>query len=166
MYNPLDCRPRPTLYHSIQRVKVANFMLQTSDLPTVNAILNGISAILLSIGYILIRTDKKRWQRHRLIMWSAFVMSILFLISYLIYHASIGGSKHYEGEGVLRIIYYVILFTHVVLAAIVPFLAIITLTRGQKKQFKQHRKIARITFPIWMYVSVTGVIVYLMLYVF
>lgn len=138
--------------------------MQISDLPTLNAVLNGTSAILLGIGYVMIRTNRQQWKRHRLVMWSAFAMSVLFLTSYLIYHYNTG-STPYEGEGILRYVYYVILFTHVVLAAAVPFLAVITLWRGQKKQFKQHRKIARITFPIWMYVSVTGVIVYLMLYV-
>lgn len=139
-------------------------MLEISDLPLLNATLNGISSILLLIGYIIIRRNPADWKRHRVFMWSAFGMSILFLTSYLIYHANIG-SREYEGEGMVRIVYYVILFTHVVLAAVVPFLAVITLWRGQTKRFKQHKKIARYTFPIWMYVSITGVIVYLMLYV-
>lgn len=142
-----------------------NLMIEVSDLPLVNATLNGISATLLLIAYIIIRRDKKDWKKHRLVMWGAFTTSVLFLISYLIYHAH-ELSKTYEGEGVMRIIYYIILFTHVVLAATVPFLAVITLWRGQKKQFEKHRNIARYTFPIWMYVSITGVLVYLMLYVF
>ena len=139
-------------------------MLEISDLPLVNATLNGLSAVLLLIGYSIIRRDKKDWKKHRVVMWSAFAMSILFLTSYLIYHANTG-STPYEGKGGIRIVYYIILFTHVVLAAVVPFLAVITLWRGQTKQFIKHRNIARYTFPIWMYVSVTGVLVYLMLYV-
>jgi uncharacterized membrane protein YozB (DUF420 family) len=138
-------------------------MLTTSDLPMVNAILNGISAVFLAIGYFIIRRNKQNWKLHRLVMVTAFGFSILFLISYLIYHAS-EGSRPYEGGGLLRVIYFVILISHVILAATVPPLAIITLWRGFKKRFKNHRKIARYTFPIWMYVSITGVLVYLMLY--
>ena len=137
-------------------------MIETSDLPTLNAVLNGISAVFLLIGYILIR--QKRWKAHRAVMWTAFGISTLFLISYLTYHYH-EGSRPYEGEGISRIIYFVILITHVVLAATVPPLAILTLWRGTKKKVRKHRKIAKYTLPIWMYVSVTGVIVYLMLYV-
>lgn len=137
-------------------------MIETSDLPTLNAVLNGISAVFLLIGFTLIR--QKRWKAHRAVMWTAFGISVLFLISYLTYHYY-EGSRPYEGEGISRVIYFVILTTHVVLAATVPPLAILTLWRGTKKKFIKHRNIARYTFPIWMYVSVTGVIVYLMLYV-
>lgn len=137
-------------------------MIETSDLPTLNALLNGTSAVFLLIGFVLIR--QKRWKAHRAVMWTAFGFSVLFLMSYLVYHYN-EGSRPYEGDGINRIVYFVILITHVVLAAAVPPLAIITLWRGTKKKFRNHRKIARYTLPIWMYVSVTGVIVYLMLYV-
>jgi uncharacterized membrane protein YozB (DUF420 family) len=99
------------------------------------------------------------------VMISAFCVSIVFLICYLIYHSQVG-SVHYPHTGVLRTVYLSILFTHTVLAATVPVLAIITLRRGLKNQFPRHRAIARWTFPIWLYVSVTGVVVYLMLYQF
>jgi uncharacterized membrane protein YozB (DUF420 family) len=133
------------------------------DLPAINATLNGTAAILLTAGYILIRNGR-RDQHHR-VMIAAFVVSILFLISYLIYHSQVG-SVHYPHEGVLRTVYLTILFTHTTLAATVPVLAIITLRRALKGQFARHRSIARWTLPIWLHVSVTGVVVYLMLYQF
>jgi putative membrane protein len=133
------------------------------DLPVVDATLNGTAAILLTTGYFLIRAGRK--QAHKRVMISAFCVSIVFLICYLIYHSQVG-SVHYPHTGVLRIIYLSILFTHTVLAATVPVLAIITLRRGLKNQIPRHRAIARWTFPIWLYVSVTGVVVYFMLYQF
>lgn len=133
------------------------------DLPTLNAVLNASAACLLGYGYYLIR--RKRIEEHRRVMLGAFGMSVVFLISYLIYHFQVGSVK-YPGTGVLKVIYLAILFTHVVLAALVPFLAIRTLWLGWKREDAKHRRIARITWPIWMYVSVTGVVVYLMLYVF
>ena len=136
-------------------------MIQVHDLPAVNATLNAIAAVLLVWGYTLIR--RKRIQQHRRVMISAFAVSILFLICYLIYHAQVG-SVPYGRTGFLRGLYLSILFTHVVLAATVPVLASITLYRGWKGNYPRHRRIARWTFPIWLYVSVTGVIVYLMLY--
>ena len=96
-------------------------------------------------------------------MITAFCVSIAFLISYLVYHAQIG-SKHYEGTGLLRPLYYSILLTHTSLALTVPVLAIITLRRGLRKDYARHRAIARWTLPIWLYVSITGVVVYVMLY--
>ena len=137
--------------------------MDVHDLPAVNATLNATAAVLLVRGYILIRS--KRVQQHRLTMISAFAVSILFLICYLIYHAQVG-SVPYQKTGVLRTIYLSILLSHVVLAATVPFLASITLYRGWKGNYAKHRRIARWTSPIWLYVSVTGVIVYLMLYRF
>ena len=137
-------------------------MLETSDLPALNAVLNGTSAVFLVIGFVLIR--QKRWKAHRAVMWTAFGISVLFLMSYLVYHYN-EGSRPYEGEGLSRVIYFAILITHVILAAAVPPLAILSLWRGTKKEFKKHRNVAKYTFPIWMYVSVTGVVVYLMLYV-
>jgi uncharacterized membrane protein YozB (DUF420 family) len=136
-------------------------LIEVRDLPAINATLNASAAILLVWGHTLIRA--KRIQQHRRVMTSAFCVSILFLICYLIYHAQVG-SVPYRGTGVLRGIYLSILLTHVVLAATVPFLASITLYRGWKGNYAKHRRIARWTFPIWLYVSVTGVIVYLMLY--
>jgi uncharacterized membrane protein YozB (DUF420 family) len=137
--------------------------MDVRDLPTVNACLNSLATGLLTYGYILIRRGEK--ERHQKVMLSAFAVSVLFLICYLIYHYHVGSVK-YPGTGALRLAYLSILLTHVVLAALVPFLALRTLYLASKKRFDQHRKIARITWPIWMYVSVTGVVVYLMLYVF
>jgi putative membrane protein len=130
-------------------------------LPTLNATLNGISAILLVIAYVFIR--QRRIDAHKRTMLTAFGMSVLFLTSYVIYHANIG-SKPYPGTGAMRTLYLSILIPHVILAAFVPFLAIITLSRGLKMDVARHKKIARWTLPIWLFVSVTGVIVYAMLY--
>ena len=138
-------------------------MIGIHILPTVNATLNATAAVLLLTGYSLIR--QKRIQAHRRVMTTAFGVSIAFLICYLVYHAQVG-SVPYEKTGVLRPIYFSILITHTLLAATVPVLAIITLRRALRGDFKRHRQIARWTFPIWLYVSVTGVIVYLMLYRF
>jgi uncharacterized membrane protein YozB (DUF420 family) len=132
-------------------------------LPTVNATLNATAAILLLTGYSLIR--RRRIQAHKRVMLAAFGVSIAFLICYVVYHAQVG-SVPYQKTGFLRTIYFSILITHTTLAATVPVLAIITLRRALRGDFVSHRKIARWTFPIWLYVSVTGVIVYLMLYRF
>jgi uncharacterized membrane protein YozB (DUF420 family) len=132
-----------------------------SDLPALNATLNAIAAVLLLTGYAFIRRGYVR--RHRAAMISACIVSVLFLTSYVIYHANIG-SRPFTGQGPIRVVYFTILLTHVGLAAAVPPLAIITLSRGLRARFDRHVAIARWTFPIWMYVSVTGVIVYLMLY--
>ena len=136
-------------------------MLEISDLPALNATLNGISMIFLTTGYVLIR--QKRWKAHRLAMIGALIMSVLFLTSYVIYHAN-EGSTPYEGEGILRIIYFALLIPHVILAATIAPLALTTVYRAWKNPWDKHAKIARITLPIWMYVSITGVLVYLMLY--
>ncbi len=135
--------------------------MSLSDLPALNATLNATSAVLLLIGYTLIRRGQIR--RHRAVMIAACVVSTLFLTSYVIYHANIG-SKPFQGRGPVRVVYFTILLTHVVLAAAVLPLAIITLSRGLRARFDRHVAIARWTFPIWLYVSVTGVIVYVMLY--
>jgi uncharacterized membrane protein YozB (DUF420 family) len=132
-----------------------------SDLPALNATLNATSAVLLLTGYAFIRRGHVR--RHRAAMISACVVSTLFLTSYVIYHAN-AGSKPFTGHGAIRALYFTILLTHVVLAAAVPPLALITLWRGLRARLDRHVAIARWTLPIWMYVSVTGVIVYLMLY--
>ena len=131
------------------------------DLPAVNASLNALSGILLACGYTLMR--QRRIELHRRFMIAAFAASSLFLVCYVIYHAQVG-SVPFPRHGLVRLLYFVILITHVVLAATVPPLAIVTLTRGLKGRYPQHRRIARWTFPIWMYVSVTGVLVYVLLY--
>lgn len=131
------------------------------DLPAVNATLNAISGILLLVGYALIRA--RRIELHRRFMIAAFVASSLFLVCYVIYHAQVG-SVRFTRQGVVRPIYFTILITHVTLAAAVLPLAIVTLSRGLAAKYPVHRKIARWTFPIWLYVSVTGVLVYVLLY--
>ena len=136
-------------------------MITLADLPLLNASLNATSGVLLIIGFMLIRRGHIR--AHRAVMISACVVSTLFFTSYVIYHANIG-SRPFAGTGPVRAVYFAILITHVLLAAAVPPLAIITLSRGLRSRFDRHRAIARWTFPIWMYVSVTGVIVYAMLY--
>jgi uncharacterized membrane protein YozB (DUF420 family) len=136
-------------------------MLDYSQLPLVNAVLNGTSAVLILIGIYLIKTGRQR--AHRAFMISAFVASSLFLVSYLTYHAH-AGSKHFPGHGTVRTVYFTILVTHTVLAAVVVPLVLVTLTRGLKGRFDRHRPIARWTYPVWLYVSVTGVVIYLMLY--
>jgi putative membrane protein len=130
-------------------------------LPTVNALLNASAAVLLVRAYMLIR--QKRIDAHRKTMLAAFAASCLFLICYLVYHAQVG-SVRFQKTGAIRGVYLAILATHTVLAAAVPFLAVITLRRGLAARYHQHRRIARWTLPIWLYVSVTGVIVYVMLY--
>jgi putative membrane protein len=132
-----------------------------SFLPTLNAILNGTAAVLLVIGFMMIR--KRRIKLHRRVMLTAFGVSCAFLVSYLIYHAHVG-SVRFRHTGILRTTYFTILLTHTVLAATVPVLAVITLNRALSARFDRHRAIARWTLPIWLYVSVTGVVVYLMLY--
>jgi protein SCO1/2/putative membrane protein len=136
-------------------------------LPAVNASLNGLATVLLVAGYAAIRSGRR--ETHKALMLSAFAVSIVFLGCYLAYH---WGLHHYTGEsgkkfagvGWIRPIYFTILITHVILAAAVPVLAIITMVRGLREQWPAHRKIARITFPIWLYVSVTGVVIYGLLY--
>jgi uncharacterized membrane protein YozB (DUF420 family) len=132
-----------------------------SDLPSLNAALNLTSTILLVTGWYFIKN--RRIEAHRRCMISAFVTSALFLISYVAYHAQIG-SKPFPGTGALRIVYFAILIPHVILAAAVLPLAIVTLRRGLRRDDERHRRLAKITFPIWLFVSVTGVIVYVMLY--
>ena len=133
----------------------------TPILPSVNAVLNATAAVLLVWGYTLIR--RKRIQQHRKVMQTAFVVSCLFLVCYVVYHYQVG-SVRFQRTGALKTLYLAILGTHTLLAAAVPVLAIITLRRGLSARFDKHRRIARWTLPIWLYVSVTGVVVYLMLY--
>ena len=133
----------------------------TEQLPAVNATLNATAAVLLVWGYTLIRRGKR--ETHRRVMISACLVSTLFLVCYLVYHAQVG-SVPYRGTGPLRSVYFTILITHTILAVTVPFLAGISLWRGLTGNFARHRQIARWTLPIWLYVSVTGVVVYWMLY--
>ena len=135
--------------------------LTVSDLPLVNASLNGIATVLLLAGYACIR--RGRIAAHRAAMVSAFATSVLFLISYLVYHAQ-AGSRPFAGRGAIRVVYFVILISHVVLAATIPALAGVTLWRAWRGRFDRHVRIARWTLPLWLYVSVTGIVVYLMLY--
>ena len=135
--------------------------MSVSDLPALNAALNATAAVLLIVGYLAIR--RGRISTHRACMIAAFAVSTLFLVSYLTYHAQVG-SRRFPGTGSIRTVYLTILFTHTVLAALVPPLAIVTLWRALAGRFDRHVPIARWTLPIWLYVSVTGVIVYYMLY--
>lgn len=132
-----------------------------SDLPTVNALLNAAAASLLAAGFFLIRSGRR--DAHRRAMTAALACSALFLVSYLAYHYG-AGSVRFRGTGAVRTAYLSILLTHTVLAAAVPFLAIATFVLARKGRFDAHRRLARVTLPIWLYVSVTGVVIYLMLY--
>ncbi len=136
-------------------------MLELSDLPGVNATLNSISFVLLVAGYLMIR--RRRETAHKRCMIAAFCVSALFLVSYLTYRF-LGEEKRFGGTGLIRPVYFFILITHVVLAMTVPVLAGRTLYLALRGRFDKHRRIARITFPIWIYVSVTGVLVYLLLF--
>ena len=134
--------------------------IDVSMLPFTNAMLNSITAILLIIGYILIRS--KNIKAHKSVMITSFGTSSLFLVSYVIYHWFKSGPKAYLGD--YQTLYYFILISHIILAAIIIPLALFTLYRGWNSQIEKHRRVAKITLPIWLYVSVTGVIIYLMLY--
>jgi uncharacterized membrane protein YozB (DUF420 family) len=136
-------------------------MINYNVLPAVNATLNAVSGILLLIGYVLIR--RGQINAHRNAMLAAFGSSTLFLVCYLLYHAEVG-SRPFTGQGSVRFVYFAILISHIILAAAILPMAIATLSRGLKGQYSRHVRIAKWTFPMWMYVSVTGVVVYLMLY--
>ena len=136
-------------------------MISIHDLPVVNATLNATAALLLVWGYILIR--RRSIAAHRRVMLAAFATSSVFLCCYLVYHYNVG-SVRFPRTGIVRTVYLSILATHTALAATVPPLAIITLSRGLRQRFDRHRKIARWALPVWLYVSVTGVVVYWMLY--
>ena len=138
-----------------------------SVLPHINASLNALATVLLIAGYVLIK--RRQEAAHKWLMLACFAVSIVFLVSYLTYHFNIpGGSKHFPRDqpNNIRYFYYSLLLSHVVLAAAVPFLAIATIWLGLADRRKAHRKLAWWTFPIWLYVSITGVVVYLMLYQF
>jgi putative membrane protein len=131
------------------------------DLPAVNATLNATAATLLVIGYQLIRQGRR--EAHKRVMITAFFVSVLFLVSYLVYHFNVGSVK-FQKTGPIRTVYLTILLTHTVLATGLPVLAIVTIRRAWLGNFAAHARLARYTLPIWLYVSVTGVIVYWMLY--
>jgi uncharacterized membrane protein YozB (DUF420 family) len=135
--------------------------MSVEDLPHLNATLNAIAGVLLTTGWFLIKAG--RIQAHKRCMISAFAVSALFLASYVTYHANVG-SRPFPGTGLVRTIYFSILIPHVILAAAVLPLALVTLRRGLRRDDERHRRIARWTLPIWLFVSVTGVVVYLMLY--
>jgi uncharacterized membrane protein YozB (DUF420 family) len=135
--------------------------VDVTALPTLNACLNSIATVLLVVGYDRIR--RRRIAAHRACMLSAFAVSVLFLVSYVIYHYNVG-SVPFPGTGIVRTLYLLMLFTHIVLAAVVPFLAIATLYLAFRGNFERHRRLARWTLPIWLYVSVTGVLIYVVLY--
>lgn len=136
-------------------------MLEISDLPALNASLNAIATVLLVGGYLSIRAG--RIARHRAFMLAALAVSIAFLVSYTVYHAHIG-SQPFQGQGLIRTVYFAVLIPHIILAAVMAPMALITVTRALRGRIDRHRAIARWTLPIWLYVSVTGVVVYWMLY--
>ena len=136
-------------------------MPEVTDLPGVNATLNAISALLLSVGYFLIRTG--RVAQHRACMLAACATSTLFLVSYVVYHLNVG-SVAFTRQGPIRVVYFTVLISHIVLAALILPLALVTLLRALRARFAAHAALARWTLPIWLYVSVTGVAVYWMLY--
>lgn len=136
--------------------------MDVSMLPGVNASLNGLATLFLVAGFVFIR--RRDIVRHRAMMLAAFATSVLFLVSYLTYHFNTQLVTRFMGEGAVRVVYFAILISHSVLAAIVPVLAVLTLYRGLKLKVELHRRIARWTLPLWLYVSVTGVVIYVMLY--
>jgi len=137
--------------------------ISSTFFPALNAFLNGTSAVLIGTGYYLIKTGRR--QAHKRMMIAAFVTSTLFLISYLYYHVVLrAGVTHFKGEGVWRPVYFTILISHTFLAVVVLPFILVTLSRALKGNFTRHKAIARYTLPIWMYVSVTGVVIFVMLY--
>ena len=135
--------------------------MQIEDLPTLNAALNALASVFLVTAYVLIRRGRR--ELHKRFMLAALVTSALFLASYVTYHYNVG-SRPFPGQGAIRVIYFAILIPHVLLAATILPLALMTTARGLRSQFDRHVRIARWTLPLWLYVSVTGVVIYLMLY--
>jgi uncharacterized membrane protein YozB (DUF420 family) len=131
------------------------------DLPALNACLNATSFVLIVLGWILIRRGRRL--AHKRVMLTALASSTLFLVSYLTYHAQVG-SVRFQGQGPVRTLYFTILLTHTVLAVVIVPLVLITVNHGLRERFDRHRRIARVTMPLWAYVSVTGVVIYWMLY--
>ena len=136
-------------------------MVALSTWPLLNAVLNGTSALLLSSGFIAIR--RRRIAVHKACMLTACATSVLFLVSYLLYHYQVG-STAFTGQGAIRAVYFTVLISHTVLAVVIVPLVIMTLYRAWREQWPRHRRLARWTFPLWLYVSVTGVVIYIMLY--
>ena len=136
-------------------------MIEIADLPAVNATLNALATVLLVSGWLLISQGKV--EQHHRCMLAAFATSALFLASYLVYHFNVG-SVAFTGQGSLRILYFTILISHIILAIVILPMVLITHVRALRTQFDAHRRIARWTLPLWLYVSITGVIVYVMLY--
>jgi len=136
-------------------------MIEFSDLPKLNAALNCATTVLLLSGYIFIR--RRKILAHKTAMGMAFLCSMVFLTSYVVYHSRMGVTP-FLGQGLIRTVYFTILISHTILAATVPFLAFTTIYRAWKKQFDRHVRLARWTLPIWLYVSITGVIIYIFLY--
>ena len=132
------------------------------DLPAVNASLNALSTVFLTLGYIFIK--QRNQNAHRNCMISAFITSTIFLACYLTYHLTVKAVTKFQGQGIARPIYFFILITHIILAVTIVPMILVTLSRALRQRFDRHKKIARWTWPLWMYVSVTGVIVYMMLY--
>jgi uncharacterized membrane protein YozB (DUF420 family) len=141
--------------------RASGAVIALADLPEANAVLNAATALLLSAGYAMIR--RRRRTAHKACMLSAFAVSVLFLASYLYYHAH-AGVRHFEGSGWIRSAYFAILISHTVLAAAIVPLAVTTVALGLSSRFPRHQRIARWTLPLWLYVSLTGVVVYVMLY--
>ena len=135
--------------------------MSVSDLPALNATLNGVATVFLLAGYCFVR--RRQIAAHRACMIAAVTASAFFLISYVIYHAN-AGSRPFTGTGPVRAVYFLILITHIVLAAAIVPMVLMTLARALRKRFDRHAAIARRTLPLWLYVSVTGVVIYLMLY--
>jgi putative membrane protein len=131
------------------------------DLPALNAVLNASCAMLLLLGWLLIRRGRR--EAHRRVMIAALAASALFLTSYLVYHAQVG-SVRFQGRGAVRTLYFAILISHTILAVCIVPLVAITVTHALRQRFDRHRRLARVTLPLWAYVSVTGVVVYWMLY--
>jgi uncharacterized membrane protein YozB (DUF420 family) len=131
------------------------------DLPALNALLNATAACLLAAGYVLIRRGRRA--AHERVMTAAIACSVLFLASYLTYHAQVG-SVRFQGQGPIRTAYFAILISHTILAVVIVPLVLVTFVRARRGRFDRHRAIARVTLPLWAYVSVTGVVVYWMLY--
>jgi uncharacterized membrane protein YozB (DUF420 family) len=131
------------------------------DLPALNAILNGTAGLLLLAGWLLIRRGHR--VAHKRVMLAAVACSALFLVSYLTYHFHVG-SVRFQGQGPIRTVYFTILLTHTILATAIVPLVLITVSHGLRERFDRHRRIARVTLPLWAYVSVTGVVIYWMLY--
>jgi uncharacterized membrane protein YozB (DUF420 family) len=131
------------------------------DLPALNAVLNGTSGLLIAAGWVLIRRGRRA--AHKRVMLAAVACSAVFLVSYLTYHFHVG-SVPFQGQGPIRTVYFAILISHTILAVAIVPLVLITVSHGLRERFDRHRRIARVTMPLWAYVSVTGVVIYWMLY--